>query len=265
MELLTKITAISWLWSIITAILILVIGYIVINIISGAVKNTLLKSKVDTTLHTFIVKGVKILLWIVVIVMLLQKLGVNTASLVALIGAAGAAIALALKDSLANVAGGILILLNKPFKNGDEIEVAGQATGIVDTIDIMATKLHTWDNKIVTVPNGSVVTSVVLNYTESGFRRLQEQFGITPGTDIDLVKSTIKSAIAKEAIFATEPAPIVGATGNGEGSIIFDVLVWCKAEDYYGARYVLREAVAKALGEAGIGGPVKDLKISNAN
>ena len=264
MDFLAGITAISWLWSIIMAVLILVIGYFVINAIMNRVKSGLAKSKIEPTLHTFILKAVKILLWVVLIIMLLQKLGVNTSSLVALIGAGGAAVALALKDSLANVAGGILILLNKPFRKGDEIEVAGQATGIVDQIDIMATKLHTWDNKIVTVPNGSVVTSVVLNYTESGFRRLQEQFGVAGGSDIETVKAAVRAACAKDPIFATEPEPIVGATGNGEGSVIFDVLVWCKAEDYYPARYHLREGVAKAFAEAGINGPIKAVKVSNS-
>lgn len=250
------------LWAILGAAVILLIGVICIAIISNILKKSLAASKLDPTVQPFVVKAVKFALWVFVIIMVLQKLGMSTASLVAAIGAGGAAIALALQGSLSNVAGGILILINKPFRVGDEIEVSGAgAKGVVDEIGLMATILHTWDNKIVTVPNGAITSSVVLNYTESGLRRVEETFGVRAGSDIEAVKTAIKAACAKNAIFATQPEPIVGASGNGEGSIIFDCKVWCRTEDYYGAIYVLREAVAKEFAEAGIQGPSKGINV----
>ena len=255
----------AFLWNLLAAVIILVVGYIVITLIRSAVGRGLAKSKLDSTMHPFILKCVSIFLWIFVILMVLQRLGVNTASVIAVLGAAGVAIGLALQGALSNVAGGILILLNKPFKNGDEIEVTGgaTATGIVDKIDIMGTKLHTHDNKIVTVPNGAITSSVILNYTESGLRRIEHTFAVSGASDIEKVKAAILSAIGKDPIFVSEPAPVIGASGNAEGAIIFDSKAWVKTEDYYAAGYRLREGVAKAFGEAGISAPSIPVNVKN--
>jgi len=257
--------AIAFLWNLLAAVIILVVGYVVITLIRSAVGRGLAKSKLDSTMHPFILKSVSIFLWVIVLVMVLQRMGVNTASVIAVLGAAGVAIGLALQGALSNVAGGILILLNKPFKNGDEIEVTGaaNATGIVDKIDIMGTKLHTHDNKIVTVPNGSITSSVILNYTESGLRRIEHQFAVSGASDIDKVKEAILSAIQADPIFVSEPAPVIGASGNAEGAIIFDTKAWVKTGDYYASGYRLREGVAKAFGEAGISAPSIPVNVKN--
>ena len=128
---------ISFLWNLLAAVIILIVGYIVISVIRGAVGRGLAKSKLDSTMHPFLIKCVSFVLWVFVILMVLQRMGVNTTSVVAVLGAAGVAVGLALQGALSNVAGGILILLNKPFKNGDEIEVTGaaNATGVVDQIE----------------------------------------------------------------------------------------------------------------------------------
>lgn len=255
----------AFLWNLLAAAIILAVGYVVITFIRSAVGRGLAKSKLDSTMHPFILKCVSISLWVIVLVMVLQRLGVNTASVIAVLGAAGVAIGLALQGALSNVAGGILILLNKPFKNGDEIEVTGaaNATGIVDKIDIMGTKLHTHDNKIVTVPNGSITSSVILNYTESGLRRIEHKFAVSGASDIDKVKEAILSAIQADPIFVSEPAPVIGASGNAEGAIIFDTKAWVKTEDYYASGYRLREGVAKAFGEAGISAPSIPVNVKN--
>lgn len=255
----------AFLWNLLAAVVILVIGYLVITIIRGAVSKGLAKSKLDSTIHPFILRCVSILLWVFVLLMVLQRLGVNTASVITVLGAAGVAVGLALQGALSNVAGGILILLNKPFRNGDEIEVSGaaNATGVVDKIDIMGTKLHTLDNKIVTVPNGSITSSVVLNYTESGLRRIEHNFAVSGASDIETVKSAILSAIQNDPIFVSEPAPVIGASGNAEGAIVFDAKAWVKTQDYYAAGYKLREGVAKAFGEAGINAPSIPVNVKN--
>lgn len=257
--------AVAFLWNLLAAVIILVVGYVVISIIRSAVGKALAKSKLESTIHPFIIKCVSFFLWVMVLLMVLQRLGVNTASVVTVLGAAGVAIGLALQGALSNVAGGILILLNKPFKNGDEIEVSGaaNATGVVDRIDIMGTKLHTLDNKIVTVPNGAITSSVVLNYTESGLRRVDHTFAVSGASDIEKVKEAIISAIKSEPIFVSEPGPVVGASGNAEGAIVFDAKAWVKTADYYAAGYRLRESVAKAFGEAGISAPSIPVNVKN--
>lgn len=256
---------ISFLWNLLAAVIILIVGYVVISIIRGAVGRGLAKSKLDSTMHPFLIKCVSFVLWVFVILMVLQRMGVNTTSVVAVLGAAGVAVGLALQGALSNVAGGILILLNKPFKNGDEIEVTGaaNATGVVDQIDIMGTKLHTLDNKIVTVPNGAITSSVVLNYTESGLRRVDHTFAVSGASDIEAVKAAILSAIQSEPIFVSEPGPVVGASGNAEGAIVFDAKAWVKTADYYAANYRMRESVAKAFGEAGISAPSIPVNVKN--
>jgi len=264
MGILSAFTGATILGPIIYAVIIGLVGWLVISIIASAVTKALGKSKIDSSLHGLIIKIVKGLLWIFVIIMILQKLGISTASLVTVIGACGAAIALGLKDSLGNLAGGILLILNKPFKAGDEVKI-GDAEGVVDAIDLMATKLHTWDNKIVTVPNGLASTSVIMNYTESGLRRLEEQFGVSGSSSITAVKEALLKACESDPMFVQTPAPVVGATGNGAGSIIFDCLVWCKSTDYYAARYRLREAAAAAFAEAGIDAPSEPVIVTNAN
>lgn len=266
LELTVGTGVVAFLWNLLAAVIILLVGYIVISLVRGAVGKALAKSRLDSTMHPFIIKTVSIFLWVIVILMILQRLGVNTASVITVLGAAGVAIGLALQGALSNVAGGILILINKPFKNGDEIEVSGaaNATGVVDKIDIMGTKLHTLDNKIVTVPNGSITSSVILNYTESGLRRVEHTFAVSGASDIDTVKQAILGAIEKEPIFVTEPAPVVGASGNAEGAIIFDAKAWVKTSDYYAAGYKLREGVAKAFGEAGINAPSIPVNVKNA-
>lgn len=148
----------------------LAVGWIAIRILLRIEKKALERSKLDEVLHLFILKGTKITLWVVLIVAMLPKVGISPASLVAVLGAGGAAIALALKDSLSNVAGGIIILITKPFSRGDTIEI-GEITGVVDNIDLLTTQLHTFDNKLITVPNGTVTNSVLINYSGADKRR----------------------------------------------------------------------------------------------
>ena len=162
------------------ALLSFIIGWIVITVFIKVLRKLLEKSKIDKSLHAFITNGIRVVFLIILAIIILQELGLNTSSLLTVLGAGGAAIALALKDSLGNVAGGFLILINKPFKCGDVIAVNGSvdATGIVDEIDLMYTKMHTGDNKVVTVPNGVMSASVLTNFTESGIRRIDKTYSL---------------------------------------------------------------------------------------
>ncbi len=249
--------------TVLSTFLIIAFGILTIKIAVAIEKKALKRGKLDKALHTFIVNGTKIILLAALLIMLLQNLGISTSSLIAILGAGGAAIALALKDSLANVAGGILILINKPFGRGDEIEIKGSANtfGVVDEIDLLVTKLHTWDNKKVSVPNGMINTSVLLNYTASGLRRVDEKFSCAYGSDIDKVKEILRKAVSEDPIFVKEPAPIVGLSAQGRSALVFDCKVWTKTETFYEAGYRLKENVKKAFDRENISIPYTQIDI----
>ena len=147
------------------AVIIVAVGLLIIKVVIGLSRKALTKTTLDESIYAFILNVLKIAMYIILTVVLLGHLKVPTAPLVTVLGTAGAAIALALKDSLGNIAGGIIILANKLFKKGDVIEVAGKE-GMVQSIDLLATTLKTYDNKVVTVPNGTLTTSVVVNYSK---------------------------------------------------------------------------------------------------
>ena len=153
------------------SLLIVAGGLVLMRIILGLTKKALTRSTLDGAMYKFVLNVLKAVLGVVLIVVLLGYLKVPTAPLITVLGAGGAAIALALKDSLGNIAGGLIILANKPFKKGDVIDVAG-TEGIVDSIDLLVTTLKTFDNKVVTVPNGSITNSVIVNYSAEKIRRV---------------------------------------------------------------------------------------------
>ena len=209
------------------ALLSFIVGWVVITILIKLLRKILVKSNIDKSLHAFITNGIRVIFLIVLAIIILQELGLNTSSLLTVLGAGGAAIALALKDSLGNIAGGFLILINKPFKCGDVIAVNGSvdATGIVDEIDLMYTKMHTGDNKVVTVPNGVMSASVLTNFTESGIRRIDKVYKFAKDTDIS----------------------IIGVSSIDAYALSVDFKLWCKADDLFMLSYKIEEAVTEAL------------------
>ncbi len=252
------------LFKVLSTVMIAIIGLLAIKVVTVILRKTLSKGKL-ATLSTFFVNATKLVLIVALIIMILNNLGVATSSLLTIVGAGAAAIALGLRDSLANVAGGIIILLTNPFKKGDEIEIRGSVTasGIVDEIDILMSKLHTWDNKIISVPNGTITTSILFNYTTAGLRRLDEKFSVGYDEDIDKVRAVLESVIAQEPYFTSEPVPIIGIAEHGDSAIVFDCKAWCKAEDYYKARYKLKEAVKKEFDKHNIEIPYIQIDIHN--
>ncbi len=241
-------------------VLLLIAGMIAIKILLHVERKVLEKSKLDESVYRFILRASKIALWVVLIVALLPKLGVNPASLVTVLGAGGAAIALALKDSLGNVAGGILILINKPFVKGDVIELAG-VTGIVDEIDLLTTHLHTSDNKAVSVPNGTITTSVLINYSKEEFRRVDCQFSIGYDADITQAKELLYNVVICSEQILRDREPVIGVAEQGESGILLDLKVWCSTSDYFDVKYYLEENVKIAFDEAGINIPYNTMDV----
>ena len=236
------------------ALLSFIVGWIVITILIKVLRKILEKSKIDKSLHAFITNGIRVVFLIVLAIIILQEMGLNTSSLITVLGAGGAAIALALKDSLGNVAGGFLILINKPFKCGDLIAVNGSvdATGIVDEIDLMYTKMHTGDNKIVTVPNGVMSASVLTNYTESGIRRVDKVYKLAKDTDISKAKEVLMSVAKSNPLVLSTPEPIIGVSSIDAYAISIDLKLWCNHDDYYVLAYKIEEAATEALRAADI-------------
>lgn len=222
-------------------------GWIVIKILLRIEKKALQKSKIDGAVHLFILRSTKIALWVLLIIAILPK----SAPFVAALGASGAAIALALKDSLGNVAGGILLLMNKPFMQGDIIEV-NNTSGVVDSIDLMTTRLHTFDNKVVTVPNGVLNTSVIVNHTKEDIRRVDCLFGISYDSDIKKAKDILLDVVRKCEGAYSDPAPAVGVSHHGDSAILLDLKVWCGTSDYYVVKYYLEEEVKLAFDKENI-------------
>ena len=242
---------IKTLFSIGIALAIILAGYIVIRIICGVVRRGLNKSKLDEALHSFIINCIRIILWVIVLITALDYLGVPISAFLTALGAAGVAVALALKDSLGNFAGGILIILSKPFKKGDYIEDY-QTAGQVEKIDLLYTTLVTFDNKVITVPNGKLANSTIVNYTKSDSRRVDCTFSVTYKDDIIKVKDILQVVAESDPLIFAEPAPLIGVARQGEGKMEIDLKVWCKTDDYTDVKYYLQEQVKLAFDEAGI-------------
>lgn len=236
------------------AIVIVIAGAIVVKAIMKLMTKALAKTSIDPALHSFIKNIVKVALWLLIIVTALGKLGIPTSTFVTVIGACGAAIALALKDSLSNVAGGILILITKPFGKGDYIE-AGGAAGTVEKIDLMSTTLKTPDNKIVRVPNSNMSTSVVTNYSEADMRRVDNDFGIGYECDIDKARETVLNVVRKNELIVIDPAPVVLVGEHGDNAVTLHSRVWVKSADYWTVYFYMQEEVKKAFDAEGINIP----------
>lgn len=239
---------------------ILLAGYIVIRLIGSIVRKGLEKSKLDEALHSFIINCLRVILWIIVIITALDYIGAPISAFLTALGAAGVAVALALKDSLGNFAGGILIILSKPFKKGDYIEDY-QTAGQVDKIDLLYTTLVTFDNKVITVPNGKLSNSTIINYTRMDSRRVDCQFSISYQDDIGKAKDVLMAVVESNPVIYTDPAPIIGVSSQNDWSITVDLKVWCGTQDYWDVKYYLIEQAKHAFDESDITIPFPQMEV----
>ncbi len=247
-----------------TVIVVVVIGLILIKVLLNILKKALSHSKLDEVLHKFILNCTKVLLLIFLVMVVLSVLGISMAPFVTVLGTCGAAVALALKDSLSNFAGGILIIINKPFSRGDYIEVGG-VSGKVQEIDLMSSKLVTLDNKVITIPNGLLSTDTVINYSEQTTRRVDCVFGVGYDSDIPQVKAIIAKVIEESNYFISEPAPVIGVKELGDNAVLIEVLAWCANSDYNTARYYIQEHVKAELDKVGVDIPFPQLTVHMAD
>ena len=264
MELFESIEGLGPIWVFLIKLACTILGGLIATFIIVKLLRKLLKKskRVDDAMTVFIVNVVKVACAIVIISVALQMLGVSASTIVAVLGAAGAAIALALRDSLANIAGGFMILITHPFGRGDLISV-GENRGYVEEIDLFLTTLRTFDRRTITIPNGLINTSVVYNESNRDIRRVDCTFTVSYDTDIAKAKAVLHQICADSGLILDDPAPIIGVKEHGENGVVFDAFVYCKTEDIWDTGYYFREAVKNAFEEDGIEIPYPHVTVVN--
>jgi len=239
---------------IIGSILIFIIGKWVSKFIVRFTRRLMLKAKVEEILTKFLANLINVLLLIVIVLAALNNLGVNTTSLVAILGAAGLAIGLALQGTLSNFGAGVLLIIFKPFKAGDFID-AGGAMGSVEEINIFNTKFKTPDNKVVIVPNASIISSNITNFSAKDTRRIDLTFGAGYGDDLRLVKQELMNVISEDSRVLKDPEPFVAVSELADSSVNFLFRIWVNSADYWAVNFDMIEKVKLRFDEKGISIP----------
>ena len=240
--------------NILGALIIILLGYWLAGYISRWVINTLAKTNTNEALLRFLSNLIYYAVLAFAVVAALERVGVQTASFIAVLGAAGLAIGLALEGALANFASGVIILLFKPFGLGHLVEV-GDVFGRVEEIQIFSTILVTPDNKTVIIPNGQITSSHIVNYTKRGTLRVDMTFGIGYSDDLLKAKKLLEQILAEEELVLAEPAPTVAVSALADSSVNFAVRPFVAVENYWAANFAIHEAVKLRFDEAGISIP----------
>ena len=236
------------------AILIFYIGKMIARLVKKMVKRVMTKGKVDPLIIGFTSSIVYMGLLVFVVVAALGQIGIQTTSFIAILGAAGLAIGLALQGSLANFAAGFLLIIFRPFKEGDVIEAAG-VTGKVDVIQIFTTTLKTGDNKTIIVPNAKLGNDNIVNYSTQETRRVDLTVGVSYDADLKEVRAILEDIVSKDERVLSDPAHQIVVGELADNSVNFYVRVWVKSADYWGVYFDANESVKLRLDEAGIGIP----------
>lgn len=240
--------------TVLLAIVTLIVGAWVIKLMMKTLNKVMTKRNVDESLRGFLGGVIRFALWIMLVISVIQTLGVETTSFVAVVGAAGLAIGLALQGSLANFAGGVLILLFKPFKVGDVIDAEGEI-GTVHKIDVLHTTVHTLTNKEVIMPNGKVANNTVVNIGRQPKRRVDFAVGISYEASVKEARQVILDTLAKDERVDNDPAPVVKLSNLGDSSLDLVVRCWTDTANYWDVYFDNLEAIKEALDEANISIP----------
>lgn len=236
------------------AIVVLIVGFWIIKKVIGVMDMALTKKDVEITLKRFLESLTSVLLKALLLISVASMVGIETTSFIAIIGAAGLAIGLALQGSLSNFAGGVLLLLFKPYKSGDVIETQGHV-GTVYSIQIFTTILKTPDNKTIIIPNGPIANGSIVNYSTEATRRVDMVFGIGYDDDIDKAKGILNRLIDADSRILKDPEPAVLLGELADSSVNFKVRVWVNAADYWGVFFDMHESVKKAFDNEGVSIP----------
>lgn len=236
--------------NILYGIIILIVGLIIVKLIKEVLKRILRKSKRDEAMSGFIVSLVNIVLEIIVLITALATMGINTASIIAVIGTCGVAIGLALKDSLGNIASGIMIIFNKPFKKNDYVEIAGEE-GRITNINLFNTTLKTDDDTVIIVPNSEAVNNPIINYEGCRFRRIVVDIAVDKGSDIAEVRDIVDKVATAEELLAKDEGYSIVMNGQDTNCVKMQLKCFTPTESYWPVKYRLNENVYTALKDAG--------------
>ena len=247
---------------IILALLIYIIGKFCINKLISIIDKIQTKSPMDETAKTYIRNIVKAVLYVVLVVAIIGELGVPMASVITVLASAGVAVGMALQGSLGNLAGGIMLMIFRPFSVGDYI-IAGGEEGVVKKISTFYTVLNTVDNKTVSIPNGALMNSNISNCSSEELRRVDLTFNIAGSEPIKKVQATIMKVVVATDKAMADPAPDVQPVAGIPGGLEYTVRVWCKSSDYWDVYFELMREIPTALGNAEIAGPTTPVRVSN--
>ena len=250
--------------NVISAALIFLVGWLVIRLIGAAVLRALTRNGKKKTLFTSLVSSVVMeICWAILLVMILGRLGVDVAPLIAGFGVTGFILGFAFQESLGNLASGMMIAINEPFKVGDVVDAAGH-TGAIVEVNMMATVMATADNKRIVLPNKSVWGGPIVNYSALDKRRVDLQVGIAYGENVERAISVIRETVAKVPGVLAEPAPAVAVAGLDESQVTMNVRPWSKTGDYWAVYSGVLQAVKEELDRAGIEIPFPQVMVHTA-
>jgi small conductance mechanosensitive channel len=247
-------TGVNFAINLVKAIAIFYFGKLLVRLIVGTMRKVMLTQDIEDTLENFVLTLLRMFLMIIVFIAAISALGIQTTSFVAILGAAGLAIGLALQGSLSNFASGVLIVFFKPYRIGDFVEAAGIA-GVVEEVEILTTVFKTGDNKRIIVPNGQVMGSVITNYSANPTRRVDMVIGVSYEDDLDKVRATLEELIAAEDRVLDDPPHKIAVSELADSSVNFIVRPWVKTEDYWGVMFDMTEAIKKRFDSEGISFP----------
>ena len=247
--------------TIIKVALIWIIGRWLSKRLVTLVKKLMVKKNTDASIQTFLVSLIDIVALIVLLIIIISVVGIDTSSFIALFASAGVAIGMALSGTLQNFAGGVMVLLFRPYKVGDYIEAQGQA-GTVKEIQIFNTLLQTPDNRIIIVPNGPLSTGIINNYSRETTRRVDFSFSISYGDDFEIAKKVLMEIIEKDARILKTPAPFIELGKMNASSIDITVRVWCNAADYWGIFFDMNKSVYSTFPAKGLNFPYNTITVN---
>ena len=262
-ELLTNIVQEAG-WVAIKILIALVIYFVGKQLIKWVIRlldKAFARHHIERSLQVFLRSMVKALLMIVLVLAIVQTLGVNTSSFLAIFASAGLAIGMALSGTLQNFAGGVILLILRPYKVGDYIEAQGQS-GTVESIGLFSTCLKTPDNQTIYVPNNAISSSIIDNYSQSETRRVDWTLSISYGDDVDVARKAILEMLASDERVLTAPAPVVWVANLGESSVDLTIRAWVKNSDYWGVKFTMNERMYKELPAKGINFPFPQLDVN---
>ena len=258
----------NWMTStgikLVIAIVLMIVTFKIVNVITKKLYKRLQKKKADETLSRVGTQTLRIVLKVIIIVCLIGYVGIETASISAVIASIGIGISLAVQGTLSNFAGGVIIIIMRPFKIGDYITSNGES-GTVEDIKLFYTHIVTPDNKAVVIPNGSLANNVIVNASAKDTRRVDLLASVAYGSDVKKVKQIITEVCAANELVFQDPAPFVELSNMGESSLDFTVRVWCNRGDYWTVNFALLDAILNTLTENGIEIPFNQIDVNIKN